>query len=420
MSPKGVSEGVLPLDCAVQTYEWGRIGTNSAVAQLAANFTGFKADPNTPYAELWMGTHAKGAAKLKGTSTLLADWLQDNQWALGSGVPGRFGKELPFLLKVLSINKALSIQAHPDKKLAEQLHAADPKNYPDKNHKPEMCIALTPFEGLMGFRPLTELSGFLSSVPELRALVGEEAASALQSFVANNPEKAKAGGSDPTARSVLQGVYRQLLSADRGLVTSNLTKLMDRLGINPEGSANQLAVRLHRDYPGDVGVFCAYVLNYVSLSEGQAMFMAANEPHAYLQGECVECMACSDNVVRAGLTPKFKDVPNLVSMLTYQYGPADDRILPGQTDPKDPVMQIFDPPIPEFTLGRASLRPHQTYDMPAVDGPSLVLAVEGEGRVDGTDIKVGKGSVLFVGAGVAAPITAGSSNLLLFRAFCVV
>ena len=72
---------------------------------------------------------------------------------LGESIITKFGssKELPFLFKVLSIEKVLSIQAHPDKKLGAQLHAADPKNYPDDNHKPEMAIAVTDFEGFCGF-----------------------------------------------------------------------------------------------------------------------------------------------------------------------------------------------------------------------------------------------------------------------------
>merc|ERR1712093_570514 len=100
---------------------------------------------------------------------------------MGHDITSKYSSKLPFLFKVLSINKALSIQAHPNKKLAEKLHAQDPKNYPDDNHKPEMTIAITPFEGLCGFRPLQEISQFLNTVQPLRDLVGDSNAKNLES-----------------------------------------------------------------------------------------------------------------------------------------------------------------------------------------------------------------------------------------------
>src|ERR1700712_5692442 len=130
-----------------------------------------------------MGTHPSNPSKDVATGRSLLDLVQDNQALMSSAVSKRYEQKLPFLFKVLSINKALSIQAHPNKKLAEQLHAKDPKNYPDDNHKPEMTIAVTPFDGLCGFRPLVEISHFLSSVPALRKLVGEEEAAKLESAI---------------------------------------------------------------------------------------------------------------------------------------------------------------------------------------------------------------------------------------------
>jgi mannose-6-phosphate isomerase len=103
-----------------------------------------------------MGTHPSLPSKDFSTGRSLLDLVADNPALLGTDISEKYSKKLPFLFKVLSIAKALSIQAHPNKKLAEQLHAKDPKNYPDDNHKPEMAIAITPFEGLCGFRPLPE------------------------------------------------------------------------------------------------------------------------------------------------------------------------------------------------------------------------------------------------------------------------
>ncbi|AQK90123.1 Mannose-6-phosphate isomerase 1 [Zea mays] len=139
---------LLRLRCAVQHYEWGQRGAASLVARLADHNN---PDPARPYAELWMGTHPSGPSSLVDDGSLLRDWLARNHDALGPAVAARWGGDLPFLFKVLSVAKALSIQAHPDKKLAEVLHALRPSTYKDENHKPEMAIAITEFRALCGF-----------------------------------------------------------------------------------------------------------------------------------------------------------------------------------------------------------------------------------------------------------------------------
>jgi len=176
---------LIRLQCGVNSYDWGKIGNDSAAARFAAATPsdGFSIAEEKPYAELWMGTHPSLPSKDLQTGRTLLDLVQDNQALMSQEISQRYQNKLPFLFKVLSINKALSIQAHPNKKLAEQLHAKDPKNYPDDNHKPEMTIAVTPFDGLCGFRPLNEISHFLSTVPALRKLVGEEEASRFESTV---------------------------------------------------------------------------------------------------------------------------------------------------------------------------------------------------------------------------------------------
>ena len=119
-----------------------------------------------------MGTHKKGPSIIKYPTplagTLLSDWIKGNQWALGDKVAKEFSGELPFLLKILSVKKALSIQAHPDKKRAKDLHSLAPDKYPDPNHKPELVVALREFEGLIGFRPFTAIQSWVMKVPELQ------------------------------------------------------------------------------------------------------------------------------------------------------------------------------------------------------------------------------------------------------------
>ena len=128
--------------------------------------------PPPPSSQLWMGTHKKGPSTIRYPESLagmlLSDWLKDNQWALGDKVAADFDGEFPFLFKVLSINRALSIQAHPDKEHARKLHMEAPDKYPDPNHKPEMVIAMREFEGMCGFRPFPAIQEWVMKVPELR------------------------------------------------------------------------------------------------------------------------------------------------------------------------------------------------------------------------------------------------------------
>src|ERR1700712_6127583 len=120
-----------------------------------------------------MGTHPSNPSRDIESGNTLLELVQQNQLLMTSEVSKRYENKLPFLFKVLSIGKALSIQAHPNKKLAEKLHAEDSKNYPDDNHKPEMTIAITPFTGLCGFRPLDQIAHFIKNVPSLAKLIGE-------------------------------------------------------------------------------------------------------------------------------------------------------------------------------------------------------------------------------------------------------
>ena len=123
-----------------------------------------------------MGIHSKCPSFISYPPSLsgqsLQSWLESNPLALGSEVAQVFNNKLPFLFKVLSINKSLSIQAHPSKEHAAQLHIADPQHYPDANHKPEMAIALKDFQGLCGFRPISEITKYISNIPELQRLIG--------------------------------------------------------------------------------------------------------------------------------------------------------------------------------------------------------------------------------------------------------
>ncbi|KFP90415.1 Mannose-6-phosphate isomerase, partial [Apaloderma vittatum] len=330
---------------------------------------------------------------------------------LGAKVKDVFQGRLPFLFKVLSVNTALSIQAHPNKELAAKLHVQFPEHYPDANHKPEMAIALTPFEGLCGFRPVEEIVSFLQSVPELRALIGEVAAEQLERSGSNDPRGVSAG---PPVKS------------EKKFFVDQLNMLVKRIsqeaveGKDMSGSNGDLLLRLHSQYPGDIGCFTIYFLNLVRLEPGEAMFLGANEPHAYLHGDCVECMACSDNTVRAGLTSKFIDVLTLCEMLNYTPAPSSSKIFPATQSQLDPSIYLYDPPVPDFAVMRIEIPASiKLYLVSAVDSASILLVIQGTAVGTSTaaasEMTLRRGSVLFISANESISLHLSSPDgMLLF------
>ena len=376
-----------------------------------------------------MGTHSSLPSKDVQTKRTLLDLVQDNVSLMSPEISQRYGQKLPFLFKVLSIQKALSIQAHPNKKLAEQLHAKDPKNYPDDNHKPEMTIAVTPFEGLCGFRPLEEISHFLKAVPPFRELVGEEAASALE----KSPSK-----------ETLKKAFTALMSQSKSTIASAAKSLVSTAHSSgstfagsggPSNTGDELAelvIRLNDQFPGDVGLFVLFFCNYVKLAPGEAMFLKADDIHAYLSGDIIECMAASDNVVRAGFTPKFQDIDTLTSMLTYNYAPIEEQKMAPVDYPYVTLNTtayssgssaiLYDPPIEEFSVVKTELKKDKakaTFE--AIAGPSIFICTQGAGKISvGPEVKeVKTGFVFFVGATAECVLeSAGDEPFVTFKAFC--
>ncbi|XP_060611520.2 mannose-6-phosphate isomerase [Anolis sagrei] len=417
---------VFPLSCAVQNYAWGKAGRDSEVAKLLAS-----SDPTAqieaekPYAELWMGTHPKGDAVIcdnRIPQKTLGQWIAVNPGCLGSKVKDSFQGQLPFLFKVLSVNTALSIQAHPTKELAEKLHAQSPEHYPDANHKPEMAIALTPFEGMCGFRPGEEIVGFLQNVPEFRTLIGNVAAEQLERSVRDDPRGVAAA---------LRVCFTRMMKSEKKVFVDQLNMLVKRIsqeaaaGKDISGSCGELLLRLHSQYPGDIGCFAIYFLNVVKLQPGECMFLGANEPHAYLYGDCIECMACSDNTVRAGLTPKFIDVLTLCEMLNYTPAPGSSKLLPPVQSRLDPYVYLYDPPVPDFAVMRITIPASiKLYLISAIDSASIVLVVQGAAVGSSTaataEMPLRRGSVLFISANESVSLhLSNGEGMLLFRACCL-
>ncbi|WVQ84630.1 mannose-6-phosphate isomerase [Cryptococcus sp. DSM 104549] len=411
---------VFKMEPGIQLYDRGKKGSASLAAHLAVtSIPNFSIDVDNTYAELWMGTHPTLPSKLS-DSTLLSAHLKAHPELIGASVSAEFEdcKDgfLPFLFKVLSIGSEPSIQAHPDKPLARKLFDERPEVYKDPNHKPEMAIALTPFLAFLNFLPPPPtLLLHLLTVPELSPLIPSQHVQALATSLTlpttlpPNPFLFRPLASAPTAaqKDILKDIFGALMNAEKPAVEQAIAQLVERYEkkesiAESEKELVDLALMLEGQYPGDVGVLCVFMLNVVELKKGEAAFLGANEPHAYIEGDIIECMATSDNVVRAGLTPKLRDL-----------------LRPAPFSPEDTATQLYDPPIAEFSVLRVELAEGGKAAHRAVDGPSVCIVTRGKGVVrmvgaEGTEFE--RGDVLFVGAGKEVEWEA-KEGLEVFRAF---
>jgi mannose-6-phosphate isomerase len=294
----------------IQNYKWGTKNENAFIPDLL----GIPAATDLPYAELWIGAHPKAPSEVELDGELYPLNKLIEQFPveiLGEYVSGKFNKKLPFLLKVLSAARALSIQTHPDKEQAVKLHAADPANYPDDNHKPEIAIAIDSLTAIAGFRPVEEIIKNLKKYSELQEFASE-------AFIKNLFEL-----EDKSELSInLTMLYSKIMQSASdlkklsGVIDSLVNKLTAKNNLTPE---EEQFLKQHKLYGIDIGLLSFFFFNIVQLKPGQAIFTGAGIPHAYIEGNIIECMANSDNVVRAGLTDKFKDVNTLLEILDYNY-----------------------------------------------------------------------------------------------------
>ncbi|SEW09674.1 mannose-6-phosphate isomerase [[Haemophilus] ducreyi] len=263
-----------------------------------------------PYAEYWLGAHPAASATIKfGEQWLsLADVIKQAPELLGERSRQQFGDNLPYLLKILDIKQPLSIQLHPNKAQAEYGFNQENRQgipledvrriYKDRNHKPEMMIALSDFWLLHGFKSITAIQACLAKYPSTSALA--------KSLV----EKS------------LAVVYAEIMHADQAQLASWIRPIIeqrredylaDKLKLSdPDYWLLYMTDDLAADAPLDAGLMCFYLFNIVHLKKGEGIYQAANLPHAYLRGQSIELMANSDNVIRGGLTTKWVDIPALL------------------------------------------------------------------------------------------------------------
>ena len=215
------------------------------------------------------------------------------------------------------------------------------------------------------------------------------------------------------------------MRAEKADVERHLSELMARLknreaAGTPLGAKEALVCRIHEQYPGDVGVFAAFFLNFIRLRPGEAIYLDANEPHAYVAGDIVEAMATSDNVVRAGLTPKLRDTDVLCEMLTYNT--LQPEILRGED--VAPGIKRYRPPFAEFQVETVDVAPGKSLGIPASPGASILLVQRGSAGIascslDGgatSEVPLAEGSVFFAPARIAVAVANGGDEpMKIFR-----
>jgi mannose-6-phosphate isomerase len=388
----------------IRKYDWGSV---TEIPRL----TGIENRAGEPMAELWMGAHPSAPSRVRenGEMVPLTTFLEEHPQArLGKAVAERFGENLPFLFKILSAARPLSIQAHPNLNQARAGFAREEaagisrnayeRSYRDANHKPEIIRALTEFWALRGFRSHTEITdelgadefGFLAA--PLRRLRREPGPDALES------------------------VFEAVMTADAVEVSEAARAHAERRLRSAGGKARaryEWVLRLHAEFGADRGVAAPLYLNCLRLEPGEAMFLPAGTLHAYLSGTGIELMANSDNVLRGGLTNKHVDVAELIRTLAFE--PDEPELQRAPVDHPG-TWHRFSTPASEFTLEEAAIDGALTREREP-GSPEIVLVIEGTVRLEERDrasveaLEVRGGASAFVTADTGTYSLSGEGQL---------
>lgn len=390
------------ISTALQGYAWG---STTAIPELL----GSRPD-GQPVAEAWFGSHPAGpslVATQEGHTALGELLMNEPARMLGDDVVARFGRGLPYLLKLIAADSPLSLQVHPHIEAArigfEREDAAGVpigaphRSYRDRNHKPELVYALTRFEAICGFRAPRRAA-------ELLAGLDAPLAKTLHDVLVAQPT---ASGIEAAFTALLRPETRPDAEAVQQVVDACARRLADG---SPSPRADRTVVQLAEAYPGDPGVVTSLLLNPVTLHPGDALFVPAGGVHAYLRGLGVEIMASSDNVLRAGLTPKHVDVDELLRNVDYVAAPPI-RIAPERFHG---ATRVFYAPVDDFELSVTDLQDDDAHPLPG-RGPRVLLCLEGRMTVEassGAALTLERGQAAFAPASDGALTVCGTGRLV--------
>lgn len=408
-------------------YAWG---SHTAIPALIG------AEPTeAPLAELWYGAHPLSPSPTRpltdnthdDAADLAAVISSDPQSTLGEICIERHGPALPYLMKLIAPAAPLSLQVHPDAKRARAMFAqeeaagidrTDPqRNYRDPHHKPELTLALEKFEALAGFRSFARLQKVL----DLPCALAQE----LRSLIAAQP-----GGAG--VRRAFAHLLMPATTPQRAALDEVIAASAERLaaGTSPSVRADRNLQLLAQHYPGDPAVVGSLLLNPVTLNPGEAMYLPPGMPHAYLSGLGVEIMASSDNVLRAGLTNKYRDIPEMLRCASFISAPPM-RIAPEHSEsgsvtyfaPVDDFqltcLVLGDPEAiadPGLSAMARALAPadHREHTVIPSAGPRIVVVLCGDIEISagGQSPRLTAGQAVFVSA-CDGPITVRGRGMLL-------
>ena len=385
---------IVQIEGHIKAYDWGN---TSFIPSLLG-----QADDGQRKAELWFGTHPSGDAMVVETGESLSSFLQkDGLHWFGSDHLECFGDQLPLLLKVLAIDKPLSIQVHPTKAQAEEgwkweehLRAKLPKelwNYKDPNRKAEVIFALTEITAMCGFRPLDQI------VPVLKLLIPKGYATHFSYL--DTPS----GQQDKELARLFEQLYTMGKAELQVLLDEYIANLNghDELPYNSADGrfleSKGIVLSCQKAYPSDPGLFCPFLLNVKHLAVGEALYLEPRTLHAYVQGNGIELMSASDNVLRGGLTNKKVDVKELLKILEIKG--KEVHTAPTVVG-KSGRMHVLTP-TEEFHLMVLKTGTYTIHDRRSIE---LLLVAEGEAvfKSDTETRTLGKGSCHVVAATLAS------------------
>lgn len=364
-----LQDKIFKLKGKVQHYAWG--GT-----EYIPHWLGIENKQKEPFAEYWMGAHPSASSTIiidDKEKSLFELTKKDPSFFIGEKVNEAFG-ELPYLFKILDVKDMLSIQVHPSKESAAKGFAeeeamgiainASSRNYKDKNHKPEVMVALSEFWLLHGFLAEDKLLKVLRTVPEFKG---------FEKIVLDKGYK---------------GLYEHAMLMPQDKVDQLLGSLVERelkRKKNNELSKHEpgwwVAKLYEKEKPAynlDRGIFSIYFFNIVYAKPGEAVFQGAGVPHAYLEGQNVELMANSDNVLRGGLTPKHIDVPELMKHITFEG--IEPNVMKGidlTSGEKN-----YPCPVEDFGISKIALKSKETYRSEATS-LEIIVIIDGELNISG-------------------------------------
>lgn len=402
--------GIVPLHGTVQDYGWGARDTLARLLDRPAS--------GGPEAEYWLGAHpASPSLAQLGRSRVPLDRLITKDPARTLG-PSRTSDVLPFLLKVLAVDQPLSLQVHPSREQAQtgfarEEHAGVPidagdRSYRDRNHKPEVLLALEPMTAMSGIRPCEQVRASLA------ALTAAATPGKLPRSLADLGLPAPSESSmDPTRwAELLASAFRDVFS-----LSANAGAKLQRVLCESHPVDDPTCALLHRlagAFPSDPTVVAALLLNQITLQPREALFNGAGTLHAYVSGTGVELMANSDNVLRAGLTTKHIDAYELLAIADLQ--PSAPQTIVAETAPGS-LESVYRTPALEFQLSVIDLAqvPAAGAEIASGAGPEILLLLGAKSQLQlrwhGGDLQLSRGSAAFVPAAVDAYRVAGAGDL---------